>query len=230
MLAFWSMSEESIIRFHRASVMIHARRRAVRLLFVLAAAGWLAVTLVSGAAAASSTPEAKPDIPPPADCTVQPRSEASLLNLQGTPVAGQVPEEGQNYVRVPSVPDGSAVDAATQRAILATIRTWTACVNAGDQLRALALFSDDYFRRIVLTQGAFTDSFVKSLEKIHKEEKKNWLPVPTMKDWRKLPDGRVGAVVLSVRNKTDVTPFYVFAKHGDRWLIDEILEITGKVP
>lgn len=201
----------------------------MRLLVAVVAAGWLAATVI-GASAAPATPAAKPVFPPPSECTVAPRSEASLLHLQGTPVAGQVPPEGQDYVRIESLPDGTAVDPATQRAVEATVRLWTACINAGDQLRALAVFSDDYFRRIVLTRGAFTDSFVKSLEEQHKVEKKNWLPVPTIKDWRKLPDGRVGAVVISVRNKTDVTPFYVFAKVGDRWLIDEILEITGKVP
>jgi hypothetical protein len=104
-----------------------------------------------------------------------------------------------------------------------------ACLNAGDQARFIALFSDDILR------------FFFALNPIPPEALAGLLaatPVPqppalrlgylAVHDARMLPDGRVAALADDY-DPTEPpfglgTDFAEFVKVGDRWLIDTLIE------
>lgn len=184
-------------------------------------------------AAQETTPVAVPVTPDPAACRSEPRTIDELYALLGTPVptasdtelSVSTPAAGPAPV---SLPAGEPADSATVGAITATIVEAYACFNAGDYLRAFALYSDEALQRFA-EQGPFTKDiaafFLATPEAFPEDFRSSVLAV---RDVRVLPDGRVGALVdtddpTSLPEGTDVD-FVVFVEQGDRYLIDE--EIT----
>jgi hypothetical protein len=128
-----------------------------------------------------------------------------------------------------TLPAGEQADPATVAAVTATLREALACLNAGDQVRFLALFSDDILR------------YLSALNPIPPEELAALFaatPVPQppgqrlgtlgVHDARVLPDGRVAALADDY-DPTEPpfgmgTDYIVFARQGDRWLIDSLIE------
>jgi hypothetical protein len=103
--------------------------------------------------------------------------------------------------------------------IEATARELVACVNAGDILRVLALYTDR-----LLTSGSLTAGDIDPEAPpapLPPEDRVALLGVVYV---RQFDDGRVGAVILTddPRIPSPVEPsFFFFAKAGGRWLIDE---------
>jgi len=95
-------------------------------------------------AAQDASPAAQPATPvAAAECTITPRTVGGIAEIvtdrsQATPIAAPAP-----YNR----PDGTPADDATNAAVTETVRQLVACVNAGDFMRFLGLFSDDALRR-----------------------------------------------------------------------------------
>jgi hypothetical protein len=93
------------------------------------------LSLTRQSTAISAQQYATPDIPSPAECTIAPRSVPS------PPTSGEAtPSPGLARSLVPN----AYADEETVAEITAVVRGSIACSNAGDILRALAYFSDDY--------------------------------------------------------------------------------------
>jgi ketosteroid isomerase-like protein len=187
-------------------------------LLALAVATWVAP-------AAGSTPV----VPDPAECRVAPRSLASLQALETTPPPAptavtwppDVPSEAD-------LPQGPPADPATARAIAAVAREYVACVNAWDLPRLLALVSDDSLRRSVAAEGPITAEEYAEMATPYPADPAGWATLLAVRDARVLADGRVGAVLV-VRHPHPggeaVVTFFVFARTGDRWLIDDSIGV-----
>ena len=114
----------------------------------------LAVVGPAGTRAQDATPgtgaAAFPITPDPADCQVAPRSADELLALwygpDGSPVATAATPPAEAATEV-TVPLGPRADEASAAAVAATVGEVFACFEAGDTLRAFALFTDDLARR-----------------------------------------------------------------------------------
>ena len=183
----------------------------------------------SPAAAQEGTPAALPRTPDPAECRVEPRSLESMLALVGTPPADVSGQEAAPPVT--PAPDlvgrGQPADAATVAGVTATVTELLACFNAGDVLRAFALFSDDLIRRELGPISAEEIPFIQASPVATAEEERTALL--NVREVRVLEDGRVGAVV-TVADPTDegegpAAAFLVFVRDGDRWRIDEFVEL-----
>jgi hypothetical protein len=104
-----------------------------------------------------------------------------------------------------------------------------ACLNAGDQARFMALFSDDILRYFFsinpIPPEAIPTLFAASPVPSPPDQRLGYLAVH---DARVLPDGRVAALADDY-DPTEppyglATDFAVFVKVGDRWLIDSLIE------
>lgn len=101
----------------------------------------LLLVLLPGAVAASGTAPANYDADP-VRCTIAPRSLADLERIvsNATPqLVGERPKSG-----APIDPDSD-----TGKTVITTIETLFACLNAGDRLRAYALYTDAYLASIL---------------------------------------------------------------------------------
>lgn len=198
--------------------------RGIRALFLAVTIAVVATGLVSGAFAASATPASTPV----AACTAHPRSERAIAALPADDtLATPAPTTGGA-----TLPKGTPAREEETRAMETLVRAWLACQNAGEPLRAWALFSDGYLARLLSRQGGLTPAAYATLA----------TPSPsigapatllTFRGGRTLPDGRLGAIVTITYPSVPMpkTFFFTFVRQGEGLLIDGILgEISFSVP
>jgi hypothetical protein len=164
-----------------------------------------------------ATPAAELGPPTPAECQIAPRSEAEIAALAATPVATPAAAEPA------ALPEGEAADAATIAEIMRTLREVIACSQAGDLGRLLALYTSEYITREVLAAEPLP------IVPGHRPAGTPQPPsppavidlTPVILEARRLPDGRVAALVTIAEPGSPVDVVW-FQHVGDRWLIDEI--------
>lgn len=152
----------------------------------------LAVASAGNAVAQEASPTPGPDVPA-SECTVAGRPLSFLRDLVSQPAPETTP------VPVEAVPDGVPVEEQTRAEVTATIRQVVACVNAGDPLRAFALYDDAYLRRIIDPDGILdpeiADEIVLSFATptaVPPDQQMRLLGIPLM---RQMTDGRVAVVI-----------------------------------
>ncbi len=151
----------------------------------------------------------------PVECTVAPRSIAEVRALLPTPV----PPPDQTATPAPSTYRHVPASPEVVAGIAATARDLVACVNAGDVLRVLALYTDR-----LLTSGSLTSGDINPdapPASVTPEDRVALLGVVSV--WQ-FDDSHAGAVILTddPRIPSPVDPsFFFFAKAGGRWLIGE---------
>ncbi len=188
----------------------------------------LATPLV--ARAQDATPVANQIAPAPEECTVEPITLERLTLLTATPVPAAEPEASPVASPTPfAMPAGEPADEATVAAITAAARQYIACLNAGDNARVLALYSDrgllDLFGGAI-AGGATAQQILAALGPAQPlpEDKRNLLY--GIEEVRMVPDGRIAALVIGDNLAEPGPPgpalFYFFQVEG-RWLVDEIV-------
>lgn len=179
--------------------------------------------------------------PSPEECRIAAvaRGRGDVAGTPTTPslvTAEREAAEGFAQLSTAQLPDGSPPDAATLAAIVATLREVTACRNARDLARLDAFGTLDSQRRanqvseaIGMPTGEGEPSYMTPVPL----PPDLWELAPLVEDARVLPDGRVGAIVVEQptlpRGGVTYPGFFVFAKIGDRWLIDDSVEISDQV-
>lgn len=154
----------------------------------------------------------------PGECQVEPRSAASFEQLAAT---RDVETREADAAASPSPfakPEGDPADEGVVTAVTATSAGLVACLNAGDYLRAYALYTDDYLRRNFSPEEIA--AIAATPEAAAAETEVAFLGV---RDVVVLDDGRVGGLVDTANpdDDGDVTTYTVFVKEGDAYLIDE---------
>lgn len=159
---------------------------------------------------------------PPEECTTEPRPASFLADLIATPAAVEP------MTTATAIPEGTEPNEQTRQEITAVIRQLIACTNTGDLLRPLALYGDDYLRRVLNTQGQLTTEAAMELiaplaTPIAVTESFSTRLVE-IRDMRVLADGLVAAVVISVPFGGGTfldTDLLYFARADGGWIIDD---------
>ncbi|MGH2613823.1 MAG: hypothetical protein ACRDJC_01165, partial [Thermomicrobiales bacterium] len=130
-----------------------------------------------------------------------------------------------------TLPTGAPVDVETATAMEKIVRQWLACQNAGEPLRAWALFSDGYLYRLLSRQGL--PEGLNTAAATPDPEPDGGADLLQIRGQRVLADGRFGATVTIAYPSVPMpkTFFFYFTEIGDRLVIDGILgEISFSVP
>lgn len=157
-------------------------------------------------------------------CDVPPRSPDSISALLEQDIATPAATTGGE-----TLPAGTAADPLLAAEMEELGRLWLACQNAGERLRAWALFSDGYLRRLLSREGGLVE------EPLATPGPSPVAPsiLVAIDGERVLPDGRFGAMVTIVYPSVPMPKafFFFFAESDGRLLIDGILgEISFSVP
>jgi hypothetical protein len=172
--------------------------------------------------AQNATPEAI--VPAPTECTVQPRSLASLRALS---------EASGGARRTPLPPDGFALppglpaDAVTTAAIGDALRELIACLNARDEPRIYALYSDGYLRPLIAGRSFDESAGATPIGPVAMP-REAWTTIQVMREVRVLTDGRAACLALIHTPEGAADLLVVFVKVGDRWLVDELAQRLAK--
>ena len=126
------------------------------------------------------------------------------------------------------MPAGEPADEATVAAVTATLHEALACLNANDSLRFLALFTDEMIHVFVALDPLPPEAvpmLAASPVASPPEQRLGYLAVH---DVVVLPDGRVASLGDTYDPTQEPfgmgTDFAIFAKVGDQWLIDTLIE------
>lgn len=180
---------------------------------------------------AGAQPDASPEptfpvTPDPAACTVEPRSTESLAALLGTPVAGDAPAGSAQLPEpiVASVPVGQPADEKVTEDVIVTVAEFYACFNAGDSRRAFALASDAFLQRYVENNALTADEIAALIAEPEPVPVEVQATILAVTDVTVLPDGRVGAFVVTTSEWRGLdTGYLLFVQQGERWLLDEAI-------
>ena len=190
----------------------------------------VATVLTTGIAGNVSAQEsaATPTIPTAAECVIEPIAFERLAALSATPVADApvVPEASPAAIGLPA---GEAADDETTAAGQAVVTELIACINAGDTLRTLALYSDPFIYRgfggLSITQEMYDAESTNLQPRAAGQE----VALVEFGNAVVLEDGRVAILVrgddLQSPGGASGTIFHLIEVDG-QWLIDETVEIT----
>lgn len=198
-----------------------------RRIVVLSLCALLLAGTTPAAVAQSGTPAAGSG---DASCaSVEPRDASFFEAVAATPAADA--DQGTPAQGTPTpftMPAGEPADEETIAAVTVLYQQLVDCLNAGDYLRAYALYTDDYLLRNLTAEA------IGQLEAT---------PVPSeaamqtsfgsVLDARLLPDGRVAALVTTSNPQSgDIVIFATLRRDGDRLLIDEeqVVEAAAATP
>lgn len=176
------------------------------------------------AGAQEATPAAFPLTPDPVECRVEPPQLGDLQMLVATPAAMR----GEQASASPTpfaMPEGEPADEATRAEVLAVLREAVACINAGDYPRLFAFYGPNVIRRFVEEGLQLEQVFTIPVQELAPAQRTVIIEVQEV---RLLPDGRVAALIIGddPTNENPAGPtLFFFARIGDRWLIDEFVQI-----
>jgi ketosteroid isomerase-like protein len=192
----------------------------MRWIALLCVAAWATVAGYDMTAAQEATPE----VVPAASCVTEPVSLDELQAISATPLAATPAPAASPAAE--QMPAGEPADEATTEAVTATVRELTACINAGDFLRVLALYDDDFVRTALGGQPA-TQQMYDQLARITAREPGQEIAILEVGEVRILEDGRAAVLVtgddLADPGPSSTTLFYLVEVDG-RWLVDEFGE------
>ena len=156
--------------------------------------------------------------PDPAECTTTPRSAEELNALLAAPAESDADALDAAMVTPGlDVPASQPADEATTAAVTTLYRQMVACLNAGNDLAALALWTDEALRQFqpaAPPEGAPTP--------VPEEERE----AVRVTEVRVLPDGRLVAVWTVDSPMFDSSAVQIVVQQDDRYLVDEILDIS----
>jgi hypothetical protein len=191
----------------------------MRRLATLFAALMFAIVMIGLASAQQGTPIAGREVPDPSMCTVEPRSPDILAQTLVAPTPGATPATPQAVVE----PSGEQADAATIGAVSDVVRQLYACLNGGDTLRVLALFTDPAAARFLADRPDLSVPPANATPGPVPLESQ--IAIVAMTDVRVLPDARVFAFVTQddpIRPPGGPEPIFIyFIQQNDQWLIDD---------
>lgn len=205
-------------------------------LLVLALLAFSALALPAPSLAQAATPSASPGAASgQMACTAEPRDIDELLALWFTPEGAPLAttEVANKVDEARTLPQGEVVDDATLQAIDQTTRGWVACfIVSGQFARGFSYMTDQMVARFgpdMINPSEDTPEEVAALlagqlagTPIPSEE--GMADMSTLqgpKEARLLENGRAGALWSLEGDQV----FLVYEKHGDRWLIDDLIDV-----
>jgi hypothetical protein len=193
---------------------------------ILFAALAFALLVIGPASAQQGTPIAGREVPDPSLCTVEPRSSDILAQTPVAATPGAAPATPQAVVE----PSGEPADTATIAVVSDVVRQFYACLNSGDTLRALALFTDEAAPRFLAIRPELSVPPTNATPGAVPLESQ--IAIVAMTDVLVLPDGRVFAFVTQddpARPPDGPEPvFFYFRQQDGQWLIDDIQFLTSE--
>ncbi len=161
---------------------------------------------------------------------IEPRDAAFFENVAGTPESSAnegIPEqETAGATPTPfAMPEGETADEATVAAVTALYEQLISCLNAGDFLRAYALYTDDYLLRNLSEEAiARLEATPVSTEESTRSEFGGVL------DARLLEDGRIAVLVTNTNPQTgDVLIHAILREEDGRLRIDDETVVESEV-
>jgi hypothetical protein len=209
----------------RVFVQLTSHRRSLSISTVALAAGLVVGSLGPGmtAAAAQATPAAAER----RLCRVEPATADRFLAALDAAAATAATPGPLQRLTLETLPAGEPADSATVEGVTVTVQTALECRNLGDFARVYALFSDRLIGQIYGGRETVPPEIRQILQEPQRQVRPPfWVNLIELSDVRLLPDGRVGAVVVTANATHSFTDYLFFVNEDGAWLIDQAMPIA----
>lgn len=199
-------------------------RRPARTLAGALLAGTLLLSLGAGSiAAAQATPTPGSNTADRVPCAVEQVTADRLIAA----LEAATPQPLETLTLETS-PAGEPVDQATVEAVTATVTTALNCRNAGDFTRVYTLFSDRLIGQVLGNRDTVPPEIIAALQQAPQRVRPPFrVNLVELSGAVLLPDGRVGAVVVTANATHAYTDFLAFVNEDGSWLIDEAIVVSS---
>jgi hypothetical protein len=169
----------------------------------------------------SATPQALPAV----ECTVAPISFERLTSVIATPITDTAPPEASPAAA--GLPAGEPADEVTSAVVHNTITQLVACINAGDSLRGLELYSDRFVREAFAGVNVTREMYDTEALNLQPRAAGEEVVLYSFGDVVIMEDGRAAVIVtgddLISPEDASGTLFYLVNQNGT-WYVDETVE------
>lgn len=136
--------------------------------------------------------------------------------------------EREQRAQTDSVLTQFPVDLSTREDVTATVQELLFCANVGEFLHGFALYTDRFLFKFMDQSGLNEDEFRERFSSVEPKDPAEWTRVDSIREFRRLEDGRISAHVRYVDGGTlNGIERYVFKRDPitNRWLIDDIAAV-----
>lgn len=189
----------------------------------IAAALLVALTILAVTHGSGLAQEATPAAPNPELCTLEPVTIEQLEALAATPTV-DTGRYTESLAGTPvALPPGNPVDEETQQRIEESMVINIACVNSGDPLLQLAVYSADGIKRLLGTTQSISDDELASLQTPTPLDESAWTMIYDVSQAIELEDGKVGILIVGddpVQDEPPSPTLFILVEQDGHWLID----------
>jgi hypothetical protein len=202
-------------------------------LMLMAAA--LAACLLLGSLGPGAAPAAAQATPAPGAAQVEPilceieptTGERFAAALDAAAAAPASPGPLERFT-LDALPAGEPAGQTEIDALTATVEMALACRNAGDFPRVYALFSDRMIGQLYGGRATVPPETIEVLQVAPRRIRPQfWVNLVELSNASRLPDGRVGAVVVTANATHTFTDYLYFVDVDGQWLIDQAVAISS---
>jgi hypothetical protein len=182
------------------------------------------IVLNPGFAVAQDELTGSPVAVDPAECVVEPRNLDELIEIWTS--GDYVLDE---EIAAGNFPTGTPADDATVAAIEEVARQLSACANAGDYLRMLALFTDEGVQYFGPESSTATEEDIRGffaetpVEPLPEEEREAYY----VTNVQVLDDGRIGGVLHQTAPEVRPPTYLIFKEVDGNFLIDFVVDVEN---
>jgi hypothetical protein len=188
----------------------------------LAASLTVALTLLITSVASGLAQDATPVAPNPELCTLEPVSIERLLSIIATPTDAVQPDEFPEGTPV-TLPAGDPVDEETQQRVEESMTINIACINTGDPLLQLAVYSEEGMKRLLGTTEDLSDEQIAGLQTPTPLQESAWTVIYEVSEAIDLGDDGVAIRIVGddpVEDGPPVPILFILVEQDGHWLID----------
>jgi hypothetical protein len=190
----------------------------------IAAALIVALTLLIAGQGTGAAQDATPEAPNPALCPFEPLTREQLEAVIASPVVEpEIYGESQPGTPVAPPAEGEPVDEETQQSIEESMVENIACINTGETLRHLAIYTDEGLRRVMKAADRITDEQYEMVQTPNPLTESGWMVIHNISDAVMLEDGKVAVVVVGDDPTIEGPPLatlFILAEQDGHWYID----------
>jgi hypothetical protein len=188
------------------------------------AALMVALTLLIASQLTGTAQDVTPVAPNPELCPFEPLTREELESIIATPVVEpEIYNESQAGTPVAPPSEGQPVDEATQQSIEESMVENIACINTGEPLRQLAIYTNEGIKRVMGATDTITDEQYAMVLTPTTLDESGWTVIYGFSEAVMLDDGKV-AIVIEGDDPTNEGPpsptLFILVEQDGHWFID----------
>jgi hypothetical protein len=190
----------------------------------ITAALMVALTLLITSQGIGAAQNATPEAPNPELCTLEALTREQVEAVLASPlVEPEIYSESQPGTPVALPAEGEPVDEETQQSIEESMFVNIACINTGEPLRQMAVYTDEGRKRLLGATETITDEEYAMVQTPNPLDESGWTVIHEISQAVTLEDGKVAVIIVGDDPTNEGPPsptLFILVEQDGHWYID----------